>query len=202
MRAEVPEQPEVEPSHGCESNLIDDIPPHIKTLYDRPQDEWGADEWRVMALYLFDEMQAARRSASEAYASATEAYGFLREVAKIAVGPVLCGLRSPTKQPGRPKIERSSESAALERQELIQLAQSLGPSKAAEQLAMMKLEACGERLPHAKGRYERYLKTWKNKIAAARRAEVGWLFAKHGRSLALAGALLRAGLDQRRRRKK
>lgn len=182
----------------------DGIPEHIKALYDQPQEEWGADEWRILALYLSDELQRANATAHSANATARHALDLAEERSTWldVANWMLARSRKPKKPPGRPKKDRSAESVVREHRELIELAAKLGPTKAAEVLAEKQLVARGERLPHNRTKYRRYAKTWANKISAARRMELIWLYETHGPGLAFVGALLAAGLSARRRRRK
>lgn len=189
----------------------DQVPPHIKALYDRPQEEWGVEEWRILALYLSDELQRANARVEKAYDVADSANATARHAIDLAeerstwldvANWMLARSRKPKKPPGRPKKDRSAESVVHEHRELINLAAKLGPTKAAGVLAEKQLGARGERLPHNKTKYRRYAKTWANKISAARRMELIRLYETHGLGLAFAGALLAAGLSARRRRRK
>ena len=83
--------------------LNDDIPSHIKALYQRPQDEWGTDEWRTMSLYLLGELQAANRRVREADESLAKARRGAAILGTLFEKVVFRDAASPKKSRGRPK---------------------------------------------------------------------------------------------------
>ena len=91
-----------------------DPPEQIKRLYDKPQEQWGVDDWRTFAYYLVNELQSANaRSLKLAGvideliprvkrgALHTKFLGFMERA--MNAGTLNCIVRSPSKKPGAKK---------------------------------------------------------------------------------------------------
>ncbi|MGH2361591.1 MAG: hypothetical protein ACRDGM_13750, partial [bacterium] len=161
-----------------------DIPADVQAIYAKAQADWGVEEWRTLALYLFDEFRSATEEQHHAIALVELFQSIAKESLRIAekhastrkfmrrLNDALKSVRvpiKPLKRPGRPKKLRGTSRAIAERDALLTLARDIGSVLAANQKAGEQLEAKGEQLPHNRVRFKGYVKTWKNKISAARR---------------------------------
>lgn len=196
----------------------DDVPMHIALLYDKPQDEWGLEEWKTLALYLFDMLQDShqdfeqvfemlqhsRRRETQTVQTAEDLKSQVRRLTPyvklgrlidraLESGTLILRERQLRKQPGAPKKYTDAQLDAHRAASLVWAAR-YGPTEAAKMMAswQLKKEALSPALNHLK--LKRYTKTWANKISEFRASARKEVWEEHGGGLAAIAKLTELGL--------
>lgn len=198
-----------------------EVPEHVGKLYEKPQTEWGVDEWQTLALHLLAELQQANNTANQAIDVAAKANNVAAQAvasaknlrAKVRLLTKLLhsiersldeGQLVPAKprgKPGRPR--RDPTEKVKSRDELVALAREHGWAKAAEIKARQQLDSEGLRLPNHQKTFKTYITSWGKRISEARSKEAAdRLSPIHGESLAFIGALMDEGFGKHRKRKR
>lgn len=187
----------------------DDVPEHIQRLYDTPQDQWSAEQWRDLSLYLLEELQRALASAHRANASHESTLGvatqlladnkkgvlhakLLRLLEKgVADGTIKVAVKPPRKPPGRPK------SMTLEKAVLYLVAASRfgGKGSAATRIAGLKLKGNGLSRGRDRTEFEKKKATAANNMSIAVTLVKAHLTRTHGVGLWLFDEAEKLGID-------
>ena len=164
----------------------------IEHLYDIPQDQWGVEQWRELALYQHKELSRTTAELTRATAGWAEASSgwsscmeqlrtaheevrrlsthsrFLRLVEReITAGRVKIEARPPRKKAGRPRKLTGAEQRKLD-QALVARASQEGTRKAAVHFAAQQMRDEGLDPSRHTIKLRRYTKTWENEVAKAK----------------------------------
>lgn len=192
----------------------DEGPSHIAALYEKPQDEWSADEWRTLALHLFSMMQESRTradaliellqqsqdTAASALEQARRRSMSFAKLARVIEGALESGDLKLTDRPaprkaGRPK-KRFDEADKKFQAGALVLASRYGTTKAAELLATWEFRKKGKSPVVNRKAFEQRAKSLANDIGRYKRFATQEIWQEHGEGLAAIDALMKLGLHK------
>jgi hypothetical protein len=194
-----------------------DLPAEVAQIYDKPESQWGSDEWRTLALYFFDELQASHQRFEEVFEMLQASHRREAHVAQVAedlkrhtrrlayakVGRllddalesgVLTFREKPTRKVlGAPK-KYTDAQIDVQRSASLVWAARYGPTEAAKKMAAWQLKKEGVNPTLNRIKLDRYTKTWANKISGFRASATKQILEEHGSGLAAIDQLMKLGL--------
>jgi hypothetical protein len=194
-----------------------DLPVQVTQLYDRPESQWGPDEWRTLALYFFDELQASHKRFEEVFDMLQDSHrreaqvaqcseDSMRQVRRVAYakvgrlidralesGTLILREKQVRKLPGAPKKYTDSQ-LDVQRSASLVWAARYGPTQAAKRMAAWQLKKEGINPALNQTKLDRYTKTWANKISNFRASARKQIWEEHGSGLAAIDQLMKLGL--------